>query len=262
MNSLFAQSVNQHRKEIGIDPLTTDQVLSESEPENLEPPAAPQPVEPQPPGPQTSSSAVPNEIVARSTDYTSLSEPVQRTSQLNTGDLTSSLLIQALSRLSDPATLSKEIYTQATAVIPKFTQAPSCSTCKASTLDSSLNQLTCQNYNVLVLSNYICGSHQAFTQTQSVETEVVTVEEPIEVEPVVTPTDPDLFAQVTEKAKLRSDLSTEDQEVYALVLYKKAFKEKTGSLEGSFSIESEFAESYKSTAKEKMTQYRKKKSTV
>jgi hypothetical protein len=269
INNLFAQSVNQHRRENGVDPLPSEQVLSESSSEPVEPSAATQPAQPvvaEPPGPVTLA-AQPHEIVARSTDYTTLTEPhpsVFTQPESNHSESMSQILAQALSRLSDPAAMSRKIHADASAVIPEFSQAPSCATCKASTLDSSLNQLTCQSYGVLVLSNYICASHQVFSQPQQakpVEAKVQQVESKAQ-EPVVMASDAKLFAEATEKANSRPDLSPEDQEVYAVVLYKKAFKEKTGSLEGAFSTDSELSEAFAYAAKEKMTQYRKKKSAV
>lgn len=229
---------------MGAEPLTDKEAFSESTPLPEEPTAVLQPVQPQQPIGLAAPQMPPHGLEPRSTGYESLAE----------------MLTKTLSRLSDPTILSREIYAQASKAISSFTQAPSCATCKASTLDSTLNQLTCRNHSVLVLSNYICGSHQVFAEAEPAQaTAVDVVAETPEVEPVVEPSNKELFSQAEETAKRRTDLSTEDQEIYAIVLYKKMFKEKEGSLEGAFATQSDFSDGYKTRAKEKMTQYKAKK---
>lgn len=254
LNDLFTQSVNQTRIELGGKPLPSKQILSDSEvPAAEDPaqgtqappaPAAPPKVKPQP-------APTFHGLEPRSSGYESFTAPVPSAPkpQPQRANPTNPAAVQH-QKFFAPYPYEMEVS------IPNYRPAPACANCAASAFDLEMHMPVCQRFNIPIASSYICDDYQAygggsvqFAQAQPTEQ----LSEPdVEEPPVIEPTDKELFNQATHKASQRAGLSSQDQEVYAIVLYKRAYQEKHKTLDGAFT-------STEYTPDESYAQYKQKR---
>lgn len=226
INTLFDQTVNQYRQQLGYEQLSDPSPLAATLEEagaEVRPGAGD--ITPLP-HPKT-----PNEITASSTGYETVS-------------LAENKLISTERKMnfSDPyyvQACSEVMKNQPLPNIPNYRPGPACANCIASSWNQEFKVAVCKIYNTPILSSYICDEYTSFEDVLEEEVE----EEGGELQEEVTesmeefsaqPADPDLYQRVLQKAVSREGFSTVDQEAYAATLYELAYASKYGKAKKAY----------------------------